>query len=340
MGYDVAEWVRLNKVEGRNYAEIGRMFGVTRDTVKNQVTRYKEPSAEAPSSFVEVTDPHVLPDNFWGDMWENAKEQARLRQKLTKQQSVFHIKVNETLPILHVWTADWHLLDAGTDHDTFDCDLRIWRTTSGIYLGIGGDLGNWTSPAVLPRAMPANVMPSDVAEALIRRKAEEIHRQVLYGVLGNHDEFPGASGWHPADAIYRYLGIPNLGPGGRVFLTVGSVEYQIEARHAFNFNSALNDTNSHRQLWSQSGKPDMVFTAHLHHPTMHHRTFDGDDTIFARNGSFKQGDHYAKSKNFVHTQAEPPDQPGVVLFPDTKRMIPFRNYRDALPLLAALRGGR
>lgn len=322
--------------------------GLNGNTIRKRVKVWKEaqqlngapPEMGVPSTLpseVEVLDPHKLPPDWMERMWNNTKEQARLRQETKKAQTVFRVRIPDNLPVMHTWTADWHLFDSGTDHDLFDEDLSLWATTPGVYLGIGGGLSNWTSPAVLPRAMPANVLPSDYAAMLLRYKMEQIRRQVLYGVEGNHDDFPSATGWHPVADIYRECGIPNLGPGGRVFLTVGAVTYQIEARHSFNFNSALNDTNSHRQLWAQAGKPDMVFTAHLHHPTMHHRTFDGDDTVWARNGSYKREDHYAKSKNFVHTQSEPADQPAVILMPDSKRMIPFRNYRDGLPLLAALR---
>ena len=340
------QWFRLHKNGGGSmtWREIGEQFGVTRDTVKNAALRWAEQQALSqregvPSSMpaVEVLDYHDLPEDWADRLYQNAKQQARIRQEAHKKQNVFHIRVNTDLPIMHVWTADWHLLDAGTDHDRFDEDVSIWTSTPGIRLGLGGDYANWFSPAVLPRAMPANTLPSDVTKPILKRKFQTLQEFIDYVVGGNHDEMPGATGWHPITEICHDLRLPHLGPGGRVMYQVGKQTYQIEARHSFNFNSALNDTNSHRQLWAQAGKPDMVFTAHLHHPTMHHRTFDGDDTVWARNGSYKQNDSYAKSKNFVHTQSEPPDQPGVVLLPDSKRMIPFRNYRDGLPLLAALR---
>lgn len=347
------EWFRLHTSGGGTltWGQISDRHGgsPTGNAIKKRVKAWEKDGApgevplnasegsQEPPVMVEVLDPHTGPADLIPRLWSNAKEQARLRQAMHKTQTVFTVRIPEHLPVMHTWTADWHLLDAGTDHDRFDEDLSIWLSEPGVYLGIGGDLSNWTSPAVLPRAMPKNVMPSEVAEMLVRWKLEQIRAQTLYGVVGNHDDFPGATGWHPVDSMYRDMGIPNLGPGGRVFLQLGTITYQIEARHSFNFNSALNDTNSHRQLWAQAGKPDMVFTAHLHHPTMHHRTFDGDDTVWARNGSYKREDHYAKSKNFVHTQSEPADQPGVILLPDVKRMIPFRNYRDGLPLLRALR---
>lgn len=348
---DLERWHSMHLGGGGSmtWREIVEAEGIpaTDNALRKAVTRWRKahsmtealPCEEAPSAMpaVKVLDPHTLPPDYWERLWENAKEQSRLRRQLRKPQTVYHVEVNETMPIMLVWTADWHLLDAGTDHDRFDEDLALWKSTPGLYLGIGGDLGNWTSPAVLPKAMPANVLPSDLAEVLIAKKVEKIKDKALFGVVGNHDSFPNAAGWHPVDEIYERFGIPNLGPGGRVFLTVGSVTYQIEARHSWNYNSSLNDTNSHRRLWEQSGKPDMVFTAHLHNPTLHHRSFDGTDTVWARNGSYKADDNYARSKNFVHTQPEPPDQPGVILFPDQRKMIPFRNYRDGLDLLKALR---
>lgn len=349
---NLARWndMSVNGGGGMTWEQICEAEGLpcSPNALRKRVVRWRKeraagmeapPVQGVPSAMpnVEVLDPHTLPDDYWERLWENAKEQSRLRRQLNKPQTVFNVKVNDDLPIMLVWTGDWHLLDAGTDHDRFDADLALWKETPGVYLGIGGDLSNWTSPAVLPRAMPANVLPSELAAVLVRRKVEEIKAKVLFGVVGNHDAFPGATGWHPVDDIYRDCGIPNLGPGGRVFLKVGEVTYQIEARHSFNYNSSLNDTNSHRRLWEQSGKPDMVFTAHLHNPTLHHRSFDGTDTVWARNGTYKRDDSYAKSKNFVHTQPEPPDQPGVILFPDERRMIPFRDYHDGLPLLATLR---
>jgi hypothetical protein len=228
----------------------------------------------------------------------------------------------------------------------FDSWMKDWTTTDG-YFGIGGDLANWFSPAVLPRAMPSNTLPSDYTEPLIERKVSDLHgakKRVLFGVVGNHDEFPGATGWHPVNDIYRNLGIPNLGSGGNVYIEIGTkdekwsdFDYKVAARHSFNFNSSVNDTNSMRMLWVQAGCPKIVCTAHLHRPTMHQPTFDGVDTVWIRNGTPKRNDHHAKSKNFVHTKADAPDQPGVIIFPGEDKLIPFRHYADGLPLLKALR---
>jgi hypothetical protein len=346
--YNVAEWVRLNCEEGRNFAEIARMFNVTRDVVKNQVHRYKEaPTDEGVSSslpVVEVMDPHNLPDGFWDDLYDNAKEQARLRLQVEKEETVYHVRVAERAPIMFVNTADWHLLDGGTDHDLFDEDHALWRTTPGVYVGLGGDYANWFSPAVLPQAMPSNTLANEFTEPIIRRKITALKERIIYIIDGNHDLFPGATGWHPVGKIARDLGKAHLGPGGNVYLEFGTKEerwsdtdYMIAARHSFNFNSSVNDTNSMRQLWVQAGCPDIVCTSHLHRPTMHQPTFDGRNTVWIRNGAYKRNDHYAKKKNFVHTRPESPDQPGVILHPDSKVMIPFRNYRHGLPLLAHLR---
>lgn len=345
----VPEWKHLHD-GGKTWEQIAEQFGTTKGSVRGAVQRYRNQEAApgpggaqavAPAGeSVEVLDPHTLPENFWDDLYQNAKDQARLRLSMTKTETVYHVRVPEVQPVMYVWTGDQHLLDGGTDHDAWDEDVRLWTGTAGVYLGCGGDAANWFSPAVLPRAMPANTLPSDFTEPIVRRQFARLHgeaRRILFGVVGNHDEFPGATGWHPMDNIYRELGIPNVGPGGNIYVRVGSEEYMVAARHSFNFNSVLNDTNSHRQLWVQSGCPDMVCTAHFHNPTMHHRTFDGRDTVWMRNGSYKQNDHHAKAKNYVHTRPEPPDQPGVILFPDKHKMVPFRNYRDGLALLAALR---
>lgn len=354
---DVRRWRSMHKDRGGSFSweQISEAEGgtPTGNAIRKAVIKLEKaekngapPVAGVPSDLppahptVEVLDPHILPANWVQQLYENAKEQARLRLAGTKEETVYHVRVPDNLPVYFVWTADQHLLDAGTDHDLWDEDVAIWTSTPGVYIGAGGDWANWFSPAVLPRAMPANTLPSDYTEPIVRWQMERLHgkeKRILFGVVGNHDEFPGATGWHPIDRIYRDLGIPNLGSGGNVHLIVGEVEYVIAARHSFNFNSSLNDTNSHRQLWVQAGCPDMVATAHLHHPTLHHRTFDGRDTLWFRNGSYKRHDHHAQSKNFVHTRPEPADQPGVILFPDRKKMIGFRNYRDGLPLLAALR---
>ena len=340
---NLPEYERLFK-DGLTYRQIGERFGLTREQIKKRLDRWRKvPTVrQVPSSMpvVEVLDPHIIQEDWVDRLYANAKEQARIRQEATKPVSVFNVKISEDKPIMFVWVGDVHLLDAGTDHYLWDEDRATWYETDGVYLGCGGDWANWFSPAVLPKAMPANVLPSDYAAKVVRRHLTILQerKKVLFGCVGNHDEFPAAAGWHPIQEIYRSLDIPDLGSGGRVFLHVGDVKYQIDARHSFNFNSNLNDTNAMRQLWAQAGKPDMVALAHLHHPTLHHRTFDGEDTVWFRNGSYKRNDQFAKSKNYVHTQSEPADMPGIILSPDHKRMVPFRNYRDGLSLLKVLRG--
>ena len=346
MDQRAAEWARLHTSGGgsMSWRQIAQEYGTTPEAVRSAVWRLRQaggpiparvesPPAAAPT----VLDPHHLPEDWADLLYRNAAEQARLRQAAHKQYPVYTVQIPERLPILLVWTADQHLLDAGTDHDAWDADVAIWTSTPGIYIIAGGDWANWFSPAVLPRAMPANTVPSDFTEPVIRRQIEKLHgkeRRILAGVVGNHDEFPGVAGWHPIDRIYQDLGIPNLGPGGRVYLRLGDETYQIEARHSFNYNSSLNDTNSMRRIWEQAGCPDIVFTAHLHRATLHTPVIDGRDTVWARNGSYKQDDQYARSRNFVHTRPSPPDQPGVILFPDRHKMLAMRNYRDLLPLLA------
>lgn len=339
-----AEWARLHISGGGSlsWRQIAEQYGTSYDAVRNAVRRYRQGTqpVEAPAepaASVEVLDPHTLPDDWPDLLYRNAAEQARLRQAARKQDPVYTVQVPGRMPILLVWTADQHLLDAGTDHDAWDADVATWTSTPGVYLMAGGDWANWFSPAVLPRAMPANTVPSDFTEPVLRRQIERLHgeaKRILAGVVGNHDEFPGATGWHPIDTIYRALGIPNLGSGGRVYLRLGEETYQIEARHSFNYNSSLNDTNSMRRIWEQAGCPDIVLTAHLHRATLHTPVMDGRDTVWARNGSYKQDDQYARSRNFVHTRPSPPDQPGILLFPDTHLMIAQRNYRHLLPLLA------
>lgn len=336
------QWAALHD-SGVSWAQIAAQEeGLTGEAIRKRVRRWKleqgTRTKRVPSA--TVLDPLELPDDWVDKLYENAKEQSRLRLETEKAETTYNVQVDDDKPIMLVWTGDQHLLDGGTDHELWDEDVGLWTTTEGVYIGAGGDWANWYSPAVLPRAMPANTLPSDLTEPVVRRQIEKLHgdaKRVLFGVVGNHDEFPAATGWHPIDRIYRDLGIPNLGPGGNVVLHFGDVKYRIAARHHFNFSSALNDTNSMRNLWMQAGGPDIVCTAHLHRPTLHMPTMDGRDTVWIRCGSYKRNDHYAKRKNFVHTRPDPADMPGVILFPDEKDMIPFRNYRDGLALLTSLR---
>jgi hypothetical protein len=76
------------------------------NAIRKRVRKWKESATEPPyhdkeavqrmfplEQTVEVVDPVVLPENWLDDLWENAKEQARLRLQTEKEETVFHVRV-------------------------------------------------------------------------------------------------------------------------------------------------------------------------------------------------------------------------------------------------------
>src|SRR5690606_15466079 len=113
-------------------------------------------------------------------------------------------------------------------------------------------------------------------------------------------------------------------------------ESRLAVRDDFPGRSRINTTNNQRRLFEAVGGADVVVLAHLHFADLQQQSRGRNErTIWLRSGTYKTGfDDHAARYGF---SGGDPSMPMVVFWPNTKRMVPFGDFKDGLGYLKFLR---
>jgi hypothetical protein len=173
-------------------------------------------------------------------------------------------------------------------------------------------------------------------DKLVMRIFERTKPKHLVTIRGCHDDWDKRNANKDfIQALCDITGAVNLWHGGIVNLTVGDYEYRIGARHKFKYESSLNTTNSQRGFMNEFGPCDIVAVAHKHFCEVFDAHKMGQDTIYLRSGSYKRYDEFGqKLAGYEGIYGIPI----VILYPDRKLALPFKDFSIGLQMLKALRG--
>lgn len=343
-------WDRQQR-EGQTWAQIAEANGLSAESVRKRVRRFRRANGLQPqwttAPAMAPPEPDDTPQDRDGQLWDLLQammsHQGKRAALDTRHPIVTIDKSEEAKPYGAWFPSDLHVGGAGVNHQQMIADMELFRDFANRYGGVGafplGDYAEQFSPGVLPSGLLETMenpdMQWELVELLFRRY---LMPNLEAAVVGNHDAFAGKAGLSPCVSMLRRLGVRNLGAGGRVWLTVGQQTYKLELRHDFLFKSSLNTTNSQRRLFEMAAGADVVAMGHLHFPDLQFARRGEQDVAFLRASTYKQHDPWAEGKGFQMGYAPPvPDMPMVIFWPDQHRILPFRNFRDALPVLAALR---
>jgi hypothetical protein len=340
--YNVAEWVRLNREEGRNFAEIARLHGVTRDVVKNQVHRYKEaPTDEGvPSPLPVVTFPDLKEraQSGWGkDFLRTIATAQDTMRSLDTQQNIAHAKVHTDLPIGVVFPGDFHIGGRGVDHALILAYIEMWKMLGDAVKVAGmGDYSEQFNGKMARIALHQHVVPNDMQiDTVMDLLVGELRSQWLAFLEGNHDGWAGAELSRYVMRMAQRCGVPFLGKGGELFLTVGEVEYKLALWHRYPGASALNRGNNQRRVRIDHGNCDVVALAHLHNAYVEFAQTGGQNHIGLRCGAFKTVDEH--SRDAAGNVVADTRVPMVIFNPRDKDMLYYEDFRKGIPELLRLR---
>jgi hypothetical protein len=346
--YNVAEWVRLNREEGRNFAEIARLHGVTRDVVKNQVHRYKEaPTDEGvPSSLPVVTFPDLKEraKPGWASSYLDSIIDA---QKKMEEHDTTQVKVpvilTEDMPHGVVFSGDWHIGGRGTDHSLLKEYLYLWKRTPGMKLVGMGDYGELFMGKLARIGVEEHIMPPDMQIAAAKDLIQsELSDSLIALLKGNHDNWAGhynnfvmalAQQIHPTGAARP--GIPYLGIGGEIMLTVSEVTYRLACWHRYPGAGAVNKGNNQRRASVDHNGPDVTALAHLHHQYGELSRNGEVDQVRCRSGALKVSDEHSRDAAgniFPDTR-----MPMVVFHPKQNRKLYYADFREGIEHLIYMR---
>jgi len=270
-------------------------------------------------------------EGLW-DALENFQKESR---RLSTHQEDVTVEIDGEKPILFVALADLHIGAIGTRYAELRQTVDLLARTEDVYIGSVGDTVDNYLPEWHSEGQFGEIIPPEVQKKLVEYIFDKLNGKFLFLVQGCHDE---AS--HEVDDFdwTKYLQSKlkcfNLGFGGFLNLKLGSQTYRIAARHKYIGNSSTNPTNTVKRLREQVGDFDIGIVAHNHQAAIERVAMPEKDRIFIRPGSFKRPDRFARGIGFSDTGYE---MPGVILFPDKRRMIPFMNLEDGIETLKALK---
>jgi len=257
------------------------------------------------------------------------------QQKFDDRQTSVTIDIDDDKPIGIVFTGDWHVGGLYTAHKEMVRDFKTMRDTDGLYNITMGDYADNYNQNTHKGGMYEQIENPDRQKELILYFFTKFLGEKNLAVLkGNHDNWSyRETGEDFVKYIAREIESPYLWYGGEINIRLGNQVYKIIARHSYIGNSALNTTNSQRRLFDET-QGDVIALGHLHYNESHAKTKAGKDTVWIRSGTYKITDDYTQwavgAKGDIR-------QPMVILFPDKKKIIDFRDMYDGIPYLNMLR---
>lgn len=267
--------------------------------------------------------------------YEQLKALNRSIMSLETKQTKATIRLDEQKPTGIIFWGDWHFGVKGCDYDLFDQDEALITKTDGLYIVGMGDYKDNGSALVHQGSTQESIATTDMQDMIVLRKFERTADKHIVTIRGCHDDWDKRNANKDfIQSICDITGAVNLWHGGIINLTVGNIEYRIGARHKYKFESSLNTTNTQRAFTNEYGHCDIVALAHKHFCEIEHTQRMGNDTVYLRSGSYKRYDEFGQKLagySGIH------GVPMVILSPDKKEMIPFRNLEDGIETLNRLR---
>lgn len=333
---------RLKFTEGKSWTETAKgVAGYFPDknpqqvleTVRRALRRSEQYQTKGKVTFEDK--PQSQPQDI-DEYYELMKALNKSVMQMESKQAKATININDDKPIGIGFWGDWHFGCKGCDYEQFDQDEAIINSTDGLYIVGMGDYKDNGSALVHPSSTQDSIATTDMQDKIVIRKFERTAEKHIVTIRGCHDD------WDKRNANKDFIqeicditGAVNLWHGGIINLTVGNIEYRIGARHKYKFESSLNTTNTQRNFMNEYGPCDVIAVAHKHFCEVGQTQRMGGNVIYLRSGSYKRYDEFGQKLagySGIH------GVPMVILYPDRKEAIPFRNLSDGVAVLNMLRG--
>lgn len=333
----IQEWKRLHE-GGLSWRQIGEQYGLTRNAVKNAVSRSEAPPSEVPSALVEYPDLKTRPEGGWGaDFLERVSLVQDKMRELDTSQNVARAEIDTDLPVGIVFAGDFHLGGRGTDHRRFLEDMRMWQALGDAVKVVGmGDYGEHFTGKMSQVGLSQHVITTDMqVETVMDVFTAELLEQMLAFLKGNHDGWAGTELSNYVMRMAQKCGVPFLGLGGELYLTVGNIEYKLALWHRYPGASSLNKGNNQRRVRIDHNGSDVVALAHLHNAYVEFAQTGEQNHVSLRCGAYKITDEHARDAagNVIADTR----MPMVVFNPKERDLLYYEDYRKGVSELLRLR---
>jgi predicted phosphodiesterase len=320
---------------------------VSADTVRKKLKKLgiekgKKTTAEAPaqeattgSGTVAIISDRINSGDPTVDYLDALIEFQEKMVAADERQTRVTVEIPDSKPIGVIFTCDWHFGGLRTDHEGMINDFELFNQTEGLYGVLMGDYGDNVISGIHPGAQYEQILnPDKQREAIDHLVGKYFKDRTLAVIKGNHDNWQVRStGDDFCKELSRTANAAYLWYGGQINMKFGEQTYTIQARHTYKYNSGLNTTNSQRNLFANT-HADVIALGHIHTNETHEKSVGGKDTIWMRTGSYKITDDYSQ---WIGGYSADPRVPMVVFWPDKNKKVGFRDIRDGITFLNAIR---
>lgn len=343
-----AEWRDLHKTFGGDlsWEEISERVGdLSGNAIRKQVYKWLR-SNEAPATAgvssvsPSVEFPHLKVKSApgWGmDFLETVATVQDTMQALDTTQTKSYATIHTDLPTGIILPGDFHVGGRGTDHRRLREDIRMWQSLGdAVKLALMGDYSEQFAGGLARVGLHQHVLTTDMQiETVVDLFVNELGPQTIAYLKGNHDGWAGAELSNYVMRMAQRVGVPFMGLGGELFLTVGAVQYKLALWHRYPGASALNRGNNQRRVRIDHNGADVVALAHLHNAYVEFSQTGEINCVSLRCGAYKTTDEHSRDAA-GNVQADL-RMPMVILSPLTNDKLYYEDFRKGVSELLRLR---
>lgn len=311
---------RLRNYEG-GYSRLRRLALAGEDYVEEEIQKYDLESFNL------------------NDYYKLIKEYTTLEEK--RKPSRTYWKTGDPdcdEPIITMFSSDWHLGSLSTDHDKFkeDHDYILSLPKGRVKMFVMGDLID-NSGYFFVKERVFNNLPTDIQKNMLFKLLEEYQEKDILAAAwwGNHDVERDEKLFGYSDIANKLMSIcPYFNGKGCLDYVVGKQTYRIIGSHYFRSRSMYHNFQGLLRAFTEE-KFDIGVGAHHHMPGY---MFDCYSTnlnytenwrLLIKCGTYHTDDAFAN--RYYHRGVI--GTPCAVLYPNTKKMVPFMELKDAVKYL-------
>jgi len=226
-----------------------------------------------------------------------------------------------------LFTADWHLGNAFTDHHRLKATMDKLIETPNLQQCIVGDVMDNFCIEFFKRQIQESVASPSQQTLVIMNILDELARKDknLAFILGNHDTFDfRASG----NSIFQLIdiGAPIANNRLHIDLKFKGAEYKIVAAHKLPGKSMYNKQHENvRELRENNPNADVIASAHLHSPSCSWEFRYGRVVYFLKTGTLKGADDFSWGS---WPEGQAPYSPVIAFNTRSKEMRDFKNIDE------------
>jgi len=293
-----------------------------------------------------TSDYKLPPDTSWAEHLRIMREMDDLVAYHQRVPAVINFNVDTDLPIGWVYTADWQLGAFGVDYESFERDTKVISQEPGLFAYVGGDgyqniiqaskIGSSHNQVPISVQKGLYVLTLKMLAGMLPGQAGDNHVGAIG--TGNHNYWTALAEGEDWDGeLAKRLNLVYTKHAGIVNLTVGKQKYPILRMHKGSFNSSFNLTHSCKQ-YQRMHFPEarVVVIEHQHMAAVEQYRYDGQECVAIRPGTYHVYDDFAQQNGFFGSHV---CTPMTVFFPKEDKIVGFKDMRDGITFLRAVRKG-